>query len=549
LTLSIIFLVSYIVYFDLFKIQKVLYASIKFKILLTILFLFLMLINLENYFIFVIYTIYIMIGFNFYYEKNKYNFLIKMLLIILAWHFLYSLLELSPNLHTVLTLFLYNYSNEFSGDILKSKIIDDLINKVKALNLFDNSILDKKPDGGDPDPSVVLALMGIEETDSNKISDYSIKNILYPQTDDYDVDYLEKKNLQWFFPSIYNANMDSKVEDVLKEDNLAIFDKDIQYKGFYTGIDLPIIPQGDNFIGKIFKLSEIKDFFFAEEKRTEPYICIRSPDQWLPYHTPAFPDIFTYINCNSIRWDQGEFTVKDILPRKFLIKNYSHLYLLNIQFNTLLLVKQGFENNVNNDEILLKVKNWWIKRQIEFFATYDIEAFGLNKWKSQKNNPFKIEFLKGECDENILYTGSRILQYVWTINYIKENYTTNSLINLKEDEDVINFYNLIYYKFKEEIYNKEKKMYDFYNKIISERSYYGLGDAPLDHILLSKDTYDKPLDTLYSENKKYQDDLDKKLKNKIKYKSIKYKYKVKSKLYKIKPKIIKPKQVKLVKKN
>lgn len=92
-------------------------------------------------------------------------------------------------------------------------------------------------------------------------------------------------------------------------------------------------------------------------------------------------------------------------------------------------------------------------------------------------------------------------------------------------------------------------MYDFYDKIISERSYYGLGDAPLNHIPLSKDTYNKPFDTLYSENKKYQDDLDKKFKNKIKYKSIKYKYKVKSKLYKIKPKIMKPKQIKLVKKN
>jgi hypothetical protein len=523
-------LISYIKIFDLFNIKLVLYASVKFKLFLMIFFLFFMFVNLESYFIFVIYSIYIVIAFNFYYEKNKFNFVIKIFFLITVWYFFDCLLERDYNLHWIFTLFLYNYSNEFSEGMIKNKILDDLINKIKGFKLFEHSILDKKPDG-DPDPNLTLTLLGIEETDSNKISDYTMKNLLYPETDYYDVDYLKNKNLQFFFPSIYAANMDAKVEEILKEDNKAIYDQDVNYKG------------------KIYKLSEIKEFIITQQKSSEPFICISS--EGLIYDiSKTFPDIFHYINCNSIRWDQEQLSIKDILPRKFLIKNYSHLYLLNIQFNTLLLVKQAFENNIDNDEILLKLKNWWIKRQIAFFSTLDVELFGL-KWSYKPLiNPFSIEFLEKECKENILYTGSRILQYVWTINYINQNYTTNDLINIKEDKDAINFYNLIYSKFKEEVYCKEKKMFDLYQKIKEKRAnIYGYGDRYLNHISLSEETYDKSFETLYNENKNFQEKLDKKLKNKIKYKNLKYQYKVKSKLYKLKPKIIKSKQVKLIKKN
>nr|YP_009577894.1 hypothetical protein [Cordyceps cicadae]QBG64882.1 hypothetical protein [Cordyceps cicadae]QBG64921.1 hypothetical protein [Cordyceps cicadae]QZM06827.1 hypothetical protein [Cordyceps chanhua] len=451
LCISLCLLVFLIKIFNLFCIKKILISNFLFKIFLGLFFLFFIYIKIEDYFFIVSYFIYIAIISNFIFDDAKVKYLTKILFIILFWSLLFNAIDdlfidtdIDYNLEKYLTysFFLAYYTESFDALDFK-EIINDLIKKIESLNLSKKSILDQNGGSGggpdDPDPKILLDLLNDKNEEGEEFD--TIKQVI------------EKHKFIFINNTVHTlCNMS--------------FSSPEFHEKFFTIENNNLIYEGETF--------NIPDLNHKIEKHNEnlPEWDIKNIKKEWCVNKGNFPDIYTYINGGFTKYSP----VKEILPNYFLVKQYFSLNFFSLEFNTLLLTKLWLENNslnINND--LAKNSNdYWLNRQVlmafnleSLYNIMDEDALKIVKTKIW--NPLNNKVYENEVLENILYVGLKILEHHWTITYLKDHYSFDSLKNLTEQKEIIDFYNKLYFNLKKEVYNKNKKEYNLYKEIWKER--------------------------------------------------------------------------------
>lgn len=233
----------------------------------------------------------------------------------------------------------------------------------------------------------------------------------------------------------------------------------------------------------------------------------------------CFPDIYTYINGGFGK----DCSIDLISPTKFLYKQYYHLHVYTLEYNTLLLCK-NYLNNESLDskkDLAEKSNDYWYLNQIYRGRYPSIISQYLNNESLRHPyiwNPLNPEVYKHEVLENILFVGLRILEHQWTIAYVRDHYDIDYLKNLTLKHEIIAFYNKLHSDLKKEVYSENLKWYKLYKKIwINQLAWAGYTPKfIIDNYIttpLSEDTYHKdPRDLM----KELQEEIrDKELKKKL----------------------------------
>lgn len=513
---SLCLLIFFIQYYSLFPMKKVIISNFLFKVLLGVLLLLFILIGVENYFFIVNYLLYFAIIYCFILDTYKIRYLAKILFIILFWIILFKITGIFFDIHEEYKLIMYFSSVLFLADyteyfdILEIKeVVNDLIKNIESLKLFKKSFLDEGGGGGgpnDPDPKEILDLLNNNrDMDSEEYNTFEkvfqkYKNFHIPYTQHsllgmgetkrtFDIS-IDGNNLRFQGETFDITNLNKKVQD----HNEKVKDK-------YENISK----------GEVKKLKKE-----------------------LPIPKGGFPHIFSYINGGEcFFWNTP---IKDITPNYFLVQQYFLLYEYTLDFNTLLLTKHFLENKSLDDsnlDLAKKSHDYWLKRQIDFFFDKNFLNKIMNSQEKFTNmfirNPLDNKYYEEELLENILYLGLRILEHHWTITYIKDHYSMDSIKNMVKPEEIIDFYNQLYFIIKKEVHIKNKEIYNSFKKIWHERSIRNQGIPEFlkyDFIYtsLSKDTFEKtPSDIVKEwkstpEYKKSLSKIDYKIKSKLKLK-------------------------------
>nr|YP_010556911.1 hypothetical protein OQ115_mgp14 [Cordyceps blackwelliae]UYS92293.1 hypothetical protein [Cordyceps blackwelliae] len=453
LCISLCLLIFFIKKFDFFCIKKILISNFLFKIFLGLLFLFFIYINIECYFFIISYFIYFSIIYNFIFDNTKVKYLTKILFIILFWSLLFNVIDdLSINFNwnynsdKTYLLFLAYYTESFDALDFK-EIINDLIKKIESLNLSKKSFLDHNGGSGggpeDPDPKILLDLLNDKNEEGEEFD--NIRQVI------------EK----------YRINLNYRL---IPKTNHDLFSMTFSKPEFY---DEYITIENNNFIyeGNTFNIPDLNKKIEKHNESLPEWDIKKIKKEWY-VNKGSFPDIYTYINGGFNKTSP----VKDILPNYFLAQQYITLNFYSLEFNTLLLSKLWLEkNSLNINNNLAKISNdYWLKRQLSMaFHLEDLynimDDSTLKTIKTKIWNPLNNKIYENEVLENILYVGLKILEHHWTITYLKNHYSFDSIKNLTQQKEIIDFYNKLYLNLKKEVYNKNKKEYNLYKEIWKER--------------------------------------------------------------------------------
>ena len=377
----------------------------------------------------------------------------------------------------------------------------------------------KGPNG--PDYNSILALLGLNEINYTSDNDffYQIKsymNVLHP------------------FYGIHPLPGTSLILD-----NMISSDSCLKYKNTLYNID--------NLSKKIDSHNESFEKYDSSKDYTNWWLFLKE-------YTGCFPDIFWYINS----WG-AEHSIKDILPKDFLLIKHNMLHLYMVEYNTLIQAKLWYESEYLRGDKLEEYINeykksfdFWQNRQIMYFIGPYISEINDFTGTSKINNLNYIpnhlqkDIVYDEILENILFISLQILELEWTINYCKSNFSIEYIKNLMAKQENIKFYNLLYSELKKGVELKYYKEYNIFKELWEQRYLkYGFKKAFLSYyhllkintkgtdITLNEYTYDlkpKSIKDKYSEiyksikNKpKYKHKVNIKLKVKFKYKMFKYK--------------------------
>lgn len=216
--------------------------------------------------------------------------------------------------------------------------MNDLIDKLKSLNLSKKSIFNQgEPNGpNDPDTWLILYLLDVKEI--NKEEDTTVPYKVYLPLYNREVSIHKGSTIEEIFRALgcYGTYLAFWSEDPLSQYNYVKDD------------DLPKILEFSKKVEQHNETADVKDSKYLKKKG-------------LALDKGCFPDIYTYINGFSFK-----IPINLISPTMFLYMQYYYLDAYTLEFNTLLLCKGCLDKELleSQKDLGNKSAKFWYLRQV-----------------------------------------------------------------------------------------------------------------------------------------------------------------------------------------